>query len=348
MNEQPTNTAFTTCPNCQSSNNNEAKYCNHCGQKIPRGMPRLWDLLGDFISSLINLDSKFFKSGRDIFIPAKLTKNFFRGIRGKYYPPFRLLFFSSVFFFAILGLTDFNTGLQEGLSNGGLGKVKERIQAVQQIDSAQSKVLDRLPPDYHSIANTTFDTIRQVLSPLDRDSINISLLAKKNWKIAEKDIALLTSKELMEKYKIEYFWDKLIVKQTIKTIQQPDKFVLYLIGNTIWLLAILIPLLAIVMKLFYIRRKRYYIEHFVFLLHQHSFIFISLSLALIIGYLTDEDVIVYITLGIFPIYLFISMKRYFQQGYFKTFVKLILISFSYLFLGLLVLAGVTIISLAVF
>ena len=41
---------------------------------------------------------------------------------------------------------------------------------------------------------------------------------------------------------------------------------------------VFLPLLALVMKLMYWRPKRYYVEHLLFLVHNHAFVFLALTI----------------------------------------------------------------------
>ncbi len=83
---------------------------------------------------------------------------------------------------------------------------------------------------------------------------------------------------------------------------------------------VLLPVFAGVLKLLYIRRRRYYAEHFVFLLHVHSFVFFLLTIMLLLRGRTGQWVEP--VLGFWLIaYIYIAMMRVYGQGWIKTFVK---------------------------
>jgi len=91
----------------------------------------------------------------------------------------------------------------------------------------------------------------------------------------------------------------------------------------------LLPLVALILKLLYIRRKKYYIDHLIFSVHVHSFVFILLILAALIHIAgSRSEVINALVFFISLFYLFVALKRVYQQGYFKTMFKF----FSFLFL----------------
>jgi hypothetical protein len=97
------------------------------------------------------------------------------------------------------------------------------------------------------------------------------------------------------------------------------------------------------LKLFYWRQKHYYVEHFIFLLHWHTGVFLVFTVLLGINYFYTLGVawaLAYIAAAIF---LLVSMKSFYGQNWFWTIFKwfwflwFYLIGFIILFvIGLLV------------
>ena len=46
---------------------------------------------------------------------------------------------------------------------------------------------------------------------------------------------------------------------------------------------VLLPVVALIFKFWYLFAKRYYIEHLIFSLHNHAFLFVSLTLILLVN-----------------------------------------------------------------
>ncbi|MGK7311472.1 MAG: DUF3667 domain-containing protein [Candidatus Longimicrobiales bacterium M2_2A_002] len=86
------------------------------------------------------------------------------------------------------------------------------------------------------------------------------------------------------------------------------------------LMFILLPVFAGVLKLLYIRNGRYYAEHFIFLLHAHSFVFILATIMLLLqswGGAWLEGI-----LGLWIlVYIYLAMKKVYGQGWLITFAK---------------------------
>ncbi|MCW8925406.1 MAG: hypothetical protein OQJ84_04040, partial [Xanthomonadales bacterium] len=106
---------------------------------------------------------------------------------------------------------------------------------------------------------------------------------------------------------------------------------------------ILLPVVALIFKFWYLFAKRYYVEHLIFSLHNHSFIYVILTLILLFGLAGDlaasheypaaANAIgwVPVILGIWiPIYLLISLRTVYQQNWFLTLGKYFVIGISYI------------------
>lgn len=83
----------------------------------------------------------------------------------------------------------------------------------------------------------------------------------------------------------------------------------------------LLPFFTLFMRLLYIRRKFNYTEHLIFIFNLQTVFFILLLLAIISDKIFQSDIFLGIAIVYFGIYLFLAMKRFYQQGNFKTLVK---------------------------
>ncbi|WIO73194.1 DUF3667 domain-containing protein [Porticoccaceae bacterium LTM1] len=103
-------------------------------------------------------------------------------------------------------------------------------------------------------------------------------------------------------------------------------------------LLLLMPIMALVLKLFYLRSRIYFVDHFVAVLHCQSFLFLMLSLIMLISYLgaaipvfPDWTLNIVIT-GILLwalIYLPMALKQVYRQSTVLTVVKYLLLLIIY-------------------
>jgi hypothetical protein len=119
-----------------------------------------------------------------------------------------------------------------------------------------------------------------------------------------------------------------------------------LLENVPVALFVLLPLMALVLKILYPLSKRYYVEHLLFVVHNHSFIFLILSLQVLFTRLgallrvpeTPIDVAVLAVSLYVPVYLYKSLRRVYEQGRFFTIVKFSMLGIAY-FAGLMLMFG---------
>jgi len=117
-----------------------------------------------------------------------------------------------------------------------------------------------------------------------------------------------------------------------------------LIGNFLELVPqvmfFLLPLFAVMLKLLYLRSGKYYSEHLILAVHNHCFLFIALLINQFLDLYVASGIAVIIQplsaiIGFWiPIYMYMSLRTAYKQGYFLTFIKFTLSALSYFLLFL--------------
>jgi len=112
-----------------------------------------------------------------------------------------------------------------------------------------------------------------------------------------------------------------------------------------YLLFLSLPLYALYLKLLYVRRKQFwYVDHGIFLIHLYIFTFLLLLVIFVLQKTKDLYELEWITfiqvvLSLYGVYYaFRSMRNFYKQGWFKTFIKFSLLNFL-AFASLIVLFG---------
>ena len=97
-------------------------------------------------------------------------------------------------------------------------------------------------------------------------------------------------------------------------------------------LFIFLPFFTLFLKFYFIRRKYTYVDHLIFVFHVQTVFFMLFSIYFIflIFHVTPA---LWVFLGLFLLYLYLAMKKFYQQGYFKTFLKFILLNISFGFIA---------------
>jgi hypothetical protein len=107
-----------------------------------------------------------------------------------------------------------------------------------------------------------------------------------------------------------------------------------LINNMPKALFVLLPLLAAFMKLLYWRPRRYYVEHLLFLLHNHTLVFIGYGMLILLGWVLPDSAITNFMAvafhGYLLWYLYRGMRVVYSQGRALTMGKYFLLGMVYL------------------
>jgi len=198
-------------------------------------------------------------------------------------------------------------------------------------DTADKKVSDTLSDTLKTKSGWKVSgwTTNKDMTIAQYDSIQRSLPAEKrdNWlsrKINRQNIIL------QDRYKnnSQKFWADLL-----------NRF----LHTFPYLLFISLPLYAMFLKLLYVRRKQFwYVDHGIFLIHLYIFTFLLLLVIFLLQKIRssyDLSWVIYIQLalslyGIY--YAFKSMRNFYKQGWFKTFLKFILLN-SLAFVSIIIL-----------
>jgi Protein of unknown function (DUF3667) len=126
-----------------------------------------------------------------------------------------------------------------------------------------------------------------------------------------------------------------------------EEFLVALAHNVPKMMFVFLPLMAAVMCLLYWRPRRYYVEHLVFLLHNHSALYLAfllLDLCAALGRLWSPFGTLTVLLGIataiyVPTYPYRAQRRYYGQGRLLTLAKFTVLTLAYLLCLVLTLAG---------
>jgi hypothetical protein len=149
--------------------------------------------------------------------------------------------------------------------------------------------------------------------------------------ITEEDKANATEEEIKKLERDE--------KKIIKSIASGFEKVSYYLK---YISFFLLPVYALCFKLLYWRKKHFYVDHLVFTLYLQSFVYVVLSVLLIIPlFITTQardwfdTALVCITI----MYLIASLRYVYQQSWIKTIAKAILATLFMLLVSVLVVAG---------
>ncbi len=354
MDEVGSSVRKSHCKNCSHPILESAKYCSNCGQKNTDGRISIKSFFSAFFSTVFNLESKFFQTLGHIFIPGKLTVEYFKGRHKRYFHPVRFFIIT-----ALLAIAAFGYQLSSKVNMHDVylkAENQERNKVMMaDVDSILQQTLAKYPrrnswkPAYDTLFLNLKSRFNSGTDSVDmRRSIMINEIDNLGLKIANKDLVNLSPDELVEKYKVEGFYKRYIFKQKIKLIKDKGGFEPFVLGNSLWIILLMMPFLAFILKILYIRQGYYYVEHLVFSFHSHAFAFLLFALIKILIHFDIPEWIIAIGFGFMFLYLYLALLKVYRQSKILTLFKLLVVNITYFFLFVFFLAFGLIVSMAMF
>jgi Protein of unknown function (DUF3667) len=317
----------------------QGQYCHVCGQENVVPHETFWHMVKHFLYDITHFDSKFFDSMKYLlFRPGFLPAEYVKGRRASYLNPIKkYVFTSAVFFIVFFSFLNaelvIKTNLDSPLST------EERAAYIQK---GESELIKNPANDMWRAALLFLkDSARTVTQKDminywdDYDFISFTSGSYRSRKEYDSVQASLPASKRDNRFVrlIEYQNQKLKKKFENDPGAGTGKMADIFLHNLPYLLFLSLPLFALVLKLLYLRRKRfYYADHGIFSIYHYIFTFLLILLVLALGKLADITGWEFIEIisGILflsgGVYLYLSMKRFYGQGYGKTFLKFLLLN----------------------
>ncbi|WP_298782316.1 hypothetical protein [uncultured Polaribacter sp.] len=211
-------------------------------------------------------------------------------------------------------------------------------------EAARKKIIEELEED-------TKDSIKN-----DNDGFNIKLgvdsrlekfiaYQKKHPK-SSIDVAL-DSLKYDKNFTNRFLYTRAKTANNLKSKESRDQFINKMLSYSSVALFVFLPFFTLFLKFFYLRRKYTYVDHLIFVFHIQTVFFMLFSILYIL-LIFDTEPKIWIFILLFLLYLIIAMKQFYQQGYFKTFTKFLLLNLSYIIVASIGALFVLLISFALF
>jgi hypothetical protein len=298
-----------TCLNCQTSPL-YGRYCHVCGQENLVPKETVWHLVQHFFEDITHFDGKFFATVKYLLKrPGFLSTEYMIGRRASYLNPIRMYVFTSAIFFLILfslksqhivNVKVLPADSVPELKSNFPGLHQGEFKTVRAYDSVQSRLPDSLKDGWmRRFATRRFITIDQ---EYQRDSRGYSEHLLENF--------------LHSFPKILFFS---------------------------------LPFFALILRLLYARRKQYlYVDHGIFTIHLYCATFILMLANILLGELSNRvswewfqtvcNLLIFAIVLYMFVYLFMAMRSFYRQGWWKTLFKYVLLgSLALVLNGLLLL-----------
>jgi len=346
------------CLNCGLPLAGEENFCPNCGQRNDVRSLNFGSFLYAVFSEFISYDSRFWRTIISLVMhPGKVSREYIDGKRFRYANPFRFYLTISIIFFVLLGFInkyDELRGTEKktqilNINKAGVSDTKDKI-----IKSANKK-LDSLKAAHPNNKDLKDLDIKTIDKNLNIDSLS---LGKKNNALAKKinrynkfyktHKTLSVDKALDSLGDAQTFWNRFYyskIEAVYKIIEDHGNSLRNkILSNLSIALFVFLPIFALFLKLFYVRGSLNYMEHLIFVFNTQSVFFLLMILLLLISLMTESPAAPTIFVFMFLAYLYMALRKFYRQGWFKTLIKFNMLNLVYLTLSILGLVIVSAIS----
>jgi hypothetical protein len=263
--------------------------------------------------SLTHADSRLWQTlAALLFRPGLLTQEFLQGRRARYLPPFRLYLVVSVLFFILASLMGGTDVVQFQGADGTIAPVvvEDLTREAEQMAARSEDPIERAAGerlgDIAAAAGSREGAACEGLTYSGPWADYLQPRFKRGCERASADGGRTLGREFM--------------------------------ANVPRMLFVFLPLIALVMKLLYWRPKRYYVEHLLFIVHNHSFVFVLFACLMLVLAVLPESVGGFATLAAFAYcawYFFRALRVVYGQSRKRTLLKYSALALTYVVSGVM-------------
>ncbi len=330
------------CLNCGTEL--QGKYCHVCGQENLEIKETFGHMMNHAISDYFHFDHQFFHTLKPLlFKPGFLTNEYMAGRRAQYLHPVKMYIFISLVYFVLFFQKDDRMAKVE-YSQDTIEQVTAAAKAIKQSpipQQAKDEALEGLYRDngYIMAGNRLVkDTSKKAREKLAAEMANPHIITPgtKDTSYGEYLVnqkALDASKR--DGWFLRYYNKKAFAinaqKVNIKEVVSEG-----IAHDFPKMMFILLPLFALTLLITFRRNKKFYVEHLIYAFHLHCFIFLFLTMLMIINFIIPANWYVFtgwLTFaGILVIiwYVYRSLRVVYHRSALRTITKMIGISLIYL------------------
>lgn len=335
------------CLNCGATLT--GKFCQNCGQENLEIKESFGHMMNHAISDYFHFDHQFFGTLKPLlFKPGFLTIEYLNGRRASYLHPVKMYIFISVVYFLLAAQfpkspikAEVNPATIDQIKQQAIGISKDTVNY--KTEGERQGAINRL---YHKngykllknilVKDTSFHEVNlkrheglDFVKSIPTTNYHQYLDQQNKLPEVERDIWL--SRYITIKA-IELYNEKININEVIKEA---------LNHNFPKFMFLILPFFALILSIAFMKNKRYYVEHLIYAFHLTSFIYLILSVNvlchlllpkswLMVQNLISMAIILYIL-----VYIYKSLKVFYNRNWYRTILKMVGMSVSYLLVFLI-------------
>jgi len=291
------------CPNC--GNPLHGTFCFNCGQNQKNLNRFFLSLVSEAFEDVFSFKSRVSLTLFHLFFrPGFISDEYSKGRRARYVPPLRLYIITSVVFVLLLSL------------QSALESPEDQIPifvTTEESATGQPDVVGLGPEMTEEEVDAQIET--------NVSKLELDWLSDQQTETV-RNIARQQASKAYRIYK-----------------EDPSRFVDIILDTLPPMMFVLLPIFALLLKLTYLFSGRYYSEHLVFAIHNHCFLYMTTMLIQLFELMTApsylalaaEWIVMLLSIWI-PVYLVMSLKVFYAQGFAVTIFKSLFLSVLYFML----------------
>ena len=337
--------ASPACLNCGTPL--KGPFCYFCGQPDKNLMRFFPALIRDLLEDIVDFDSRFIRTLKPLLLhPGKLTRDYLAGRRFRYVPPLRLYIFSSMAFFILATMLagqaiDISTDRNGDDFNINIGPTGVTVEKKLQEKIDEGKLTQEEADRIAAQVETALAKSGEESAEGDKAHDDTIMIGDKPWDRETNPFVIGAFPDFVNDWINDEIEES---PQKGREIEANPNLIVDKIFDVLPIAVfIMLPLVALLFKFWYLFAGKYYVEHLIHALHNHAFLFLIFILTLsadsIAGWLDPSEagfpsqLSSWLTIALLcwiPIYLLVSLKTVYRQGWFMTLCKFSVIGISYL------------------
>jgi len=281
------------CANCGAPLSGE--YCGHCGQRHEPHVHTVAHFAAEAFESVTHADSRLWRTLAYLLArPGLLTREFFAGRRAGYLPPFRLYIVISVVFFLVGMPEKINVKPESTGETHDAATLIKQAEEFESPDNPLPEAVRKRSAEYLR-AMAAKAAAREAAGIKPKPRAEKPTAAAADYDPSEGgaayhnvNVSFGGLNDFCEAFKNQPNSTNLFrnnLRERCRRLASGDGSSLgaAVVHNMPRAMFLFLPLLALVMKVLYWRPKRYYVEHLLFLIHNHAFVFLAVTLLILIA-----------------------------------------------------------------
>lgn len=352
----------TQCQNCDTHLDISEKYCHVCGQLNSTKKLTLRDFIDEFFANFYAYDSRLKNTFFSFFTkPGIAAKEFVEGKRHKHANPFRLFLSLLIFLFILIRIT----------SNSEITNIENNNNTTSKVDSTKinSTIKDstKIIREFEIVGQKIKITNNKSKYLLNKDSIYTENDFKKTnyannspiFRISSMRNFYLKNPKIETKAaldKLGYDSDSIsqFIYEKAKSLKSNDvtrEIKDFLMSNLPFLIFLAVPFIAIMFWIVFYSKKFNYTDHLVFSYSFYSFFLIMIIISECISFFNENFSEIFDGFNLLivsPLYLYKSLRNFYQLSRWKTIFKFILLNILFIPISIITIISLFLISLMLF